>query len=99
MRNKTINSLLFLLLEKVCPLVTIANSLDTENKAGEFGDSYIAECAVGYKVQGETNSITTLVTTCTSTAQWNDTRPCESWSHISMIFEQSEFSIWLANRH
>ena len=66
--------------------MTITNSLDTVNKAGEFGNSYTAECSSGYKVQGERNDITTLVTTCTSAAEWNDTRPCESLFTFQCFF-------------
>ena len=64
--------------EKVCPNITIDNSVDTQNKAGEFGDSHAVRCITGHRLQGEDNNITTFITTCNNTKQWNVTRPCES---------------------
>ena len=39
--------------EKVCPPLTIVDSVDTLNKTGDYGVSYTAQCVPGYKVQGE----------------------------------------------
>ena len=67
-----------LLSGKKCTNLTIANTSSTTEIEGWYETRLTVNCKPGYRLVGMSNSEESYVAECNSTAEWNDTRSCES---------------------
>lgn len=80
---------------KACPTLTVPNSVGTNNIDGFYQDNHNVQCASGYRIEGEDNSVTSTIATCNSSGLWTGITSCHSQFFLTGSRIQSLFVFFI----